>query len=265
MPTMHTSLPHIPEPGTRIVSPAATLRPFVRHYWLALDNADAQTRILPDGCVDLVFEVAGSAWRATAYGSTTQVRELACTPGAHYLGLRFQPGHSRHFLQACAGDLTNTQADAHDLVRFNLEPLAARVGTDALFDTIDAELLARLRVAPPPTPSAVDAMLNEIEATHGVLRIDALALRLATNPRRLQRQFLRTIGVSAKFYATVVRAGRALHCIAAGDAALADVAAEAGYADQSHMTRDFARLAGATPRTLARRISSRSQEPPPST
>ena len=45
------------------------------------------------------------------------------------------------------------------------------------------------------------------------------------------------------------RAARAAELMAVQDqASLADVAAQAGYADQSHMTRDFVRLAGAPPR-----------------
>jgi AraC-like DNA-binding protein len=57
------------------------------------------------------------------------------------------------------------------------------------------------------------------------------------------------VGVTPKFFARMARAARAAELMAAhARAPLADVAAQAGYADQSHMTRDFVRLAGAPPK-----------------
>jgi AraC-like DNA-binding protein len=56
------------------------------------------------------------------------------------------------------------------------------------------------------------------------------------------------VGVTPKFYARIARAEHTAALLAApGPVSLADVAAQAGYADQSHMTRDFLRLAGTPP------------------
>jgi len=46
---------------------------------------------------------------------------------------------------------------------------------------------------------------------------------------------------------------RAMHLIRASDASLADIAFDAGYADQPHLTRDFQALAGASPRAYRQR------------
>ncbi|WP_443065488.1 helix-turn-helix domain-containing protein [Streptomyces sp. NBC_00536] len=58
-------------------------------------------------------------------------------------------------------------------------------------------------------------------------------------------------GLPPKRAAQLVRFDRAVHRLAAGDAAVR-VAADGGYADQSHLHRDVAAFAGVTPSAVAR-------------
>lgn len=225
----------------RLVRPARELAPYVRHYWVGANLPDPAVTVLPDGCVDVVLEVSGSSWRAWAFGSTTRHTEVACLPGARYLGVRFRPGRSRHFLRAAAHELTDRCEDAGCLLRFDLDPEA--------FQRLD-EVLARTLAKAPPADSSVDEAVRRIEAAQGAVRTDELARRLGMSLRQLQRVFLREVGVTPKLFAMICRAGHAARLLRE-KAGLADAAAQAGYADQSHMTRDFARLAGATPRAVA--------------
>lgn len=80
-----------------------------------------------------------------------------------------------------------------------------------------------------------------------------VAAAFGKSPRQLERLFLETVGVPFKFFSMITRFNRTAHLIASQpQRALAEVAIEAGYADQSHMTRDFMRLAGISPGKLAR-------------
>lgn len=227
--------------------PAPALAPFVQRYWLSLRNTDRTHLVLPDGCIDIVLEVTGARWRAWGCGSTTRPTLLSCEPGRHYLGIRFRPGMARHFVRARADELTDRQEDAQALLDLPLEPIAERIGEAGLFDEIDRRLLARLAVESTAATPA-DRLVRAIEATHGAVRLAALARQSGPSPRQLQRQFLQAVGVTAKFFATVVRAQRAAALMSGtGHRPLADIAAAAGYADQSHMTRDFERLRGTSP------------------
>lgn len=227
--------------------PAPALRPFVEHYWLSLHNPAHVHRVVPDGRVDAVIEVNEADWQGWAYGSTTRPTALPCTPGCHYLGIRFRPGQSRHFLRASAHELTDRREDLRQLLRVPAEALAALAGRGDALAEIDRRLAAVLHDAPPQAHHA-DLMVRDIEAAQGALRLGELAARLGRSPRRLQRLFLEAVGVTPKFFSLITRARRAAQLMATpGRPSLADVAAQAGYADQSHMTRDFTRLAGASP------------------
>jgi len=88
---------------------------------------------------------------------------------------------------------------------------------------------------------------------HGAVRVDAAADAAGLSSRQLGRVFSEQVGLSPKAAARLLRFERAMHLIRASDASLADIAFDAGYADQPHLTRDFQALAGASPRAYRQR------------
>ncbi|MBS1879776.1 MAG: helix-turn-helix transcriptional regulator [Actinobacteria bacterium] len=104
--------------------------------------------------------------------------------------------------------------------------------------------------APRPRPELVAAW-RLLEASRGRIRIERLAAEVHLSRRRLSDLFAEELGVSPKqaartmrFTHAVARIGRGVR---AADLDLAAVAAECGYADQSHLVREFQALAGASP------------------
>jgi AraC-like DNA-binding protein len=242
--------------------PAPALARVVDHYWLCLHNRDRAHMVLPDGCIDLVLEFGGSYWRGVAHGSTTRATALPCVPGRHYLGIRLRPAQGRHLLRASASELTDRSEDARHLLPGNtLERLAEGPGLReadpaTMFTSVDHWLLTLLAPTLGEPTNTSELMVRHIEVARGNLRIDTLARRLDRSPRQLQRLFLEQVGMPAKLFACITRLQHARTLIAtAAGTGLADIAALAGYADQSHMTRDFARLAGCSPAELSSHVA----------
>lgn len=84
----------------------------------------------------------------------------------------------------------------------------------------------------------------------GQARVDALADDVGWSRKRLWSRFRSQLGLSPKGAAQLVRFDRAAHLLAAGHTP-ASVAAETGYADQSHLHREVRTFAGATPTAVA--------------
>ena len=241
--------PEIPN-SFSIHSPRGPLARYVSHYWLSLSNDAAVYKVLPDGCVDVVLEVAGERRGAWAYGSTTRPTDIACSRGAHYLGIRFHPGQSRHFIDAPAGEITDARADLHGLMQFPTELLATRLASGTLCSQLDEVLITALSHSPPEA-SLIDHVIRYVEARRGVVGIEPVARYFGKSRRHLERTFLQTVGVPLKFFCTLARLRHAAHLIAQPAASsLIAIANDAGYSDQAHMTRDFRRLAGVTPARL---------------
>ena len=92
-----------------------------------------------------------------------------------------------------------------------------------------------------------NAMAEILASDAAVLRVDDAAERLKVSVRTLQRLAHRTVGVSP---AAMIRRRRLQEAAQRvrddPDAALADIAAELGYADQAHLANDFRAVLGFT-------------------
>jgi AraC-like DNA-binding protein len=84
----------------------------------------------------------------------------------------------------------------------------------------------------------------------GQVRVEHLAAEAGWSRKRLWSRFRSQIGVTPKRASQLIRFDHAAHRLAAGHSA-ALVAAEGGYADQSHLHRDVVGFAGVTPTALA--------------
>lgn len=89
-------------------------------------------------------------------------------------------------------------------------------------------------------------------ASRGRIPMDALARRVALSPRQLRTEFTREFGLGpksaarlARFETALARNAGTVH--AGGVPSLAEVAAETGYADHAHLTREFRQFAGSSP------------------
>ena len=84
----------------------------------------------------------------------------------------------------------------------------------------------------------------------GGVRVEDLATQVGWSRKRLWSRFGSQLGVSPKRAARLIRFDHAAHRLAAGQSA-AQVAADGGYGDQSHLHRDVMTFAGVTPKAVA--------------
>ncbi|MFI7226661.1 helix-turn-helix domain-containing protein [Nonomuraea angiospora] len=103
-----------------------------------------------------------------------------------------------------------------------------------------------------------DAAREAIAADHPAAGgLMSLAELLAVSPYQLSRAFTRELGVSLTHYRNRVRVGRALDRLEDGEASLAGLAADLGFADQAHLTRTIRHHVGHTPTALRRLLAPR--------
>ncbi len=96
---------------------------------------------------------------------------------------------------------------------------------------------------------------QQIVASKGNLDIDDLAQATFLSSRALRRKFTTILGIGPKLLARTTR----FETICNGlwldpDANLAQIALQAGYADQAHMQREFRQFSGRTPTQFAKEM-----------
>lgn len=99
------------------------------------------------------------------------------------------------------------------------------------------------------TPVELAGCWHALASSHGRLPIDTLARQVGYSRQHLARRFRQEFGLGPKLAARIIRFERATGMLRATPSyvSLAEVAAACGYADQSHLTRDFTALSGCSP------------------
>ncbi|MEO0491114.1 MAG: AraC family transcriptional regulator [Cyanobacteria bacterium J06659_2] len=229
------------------VTPSLSLRDFISHYWLSLDNPDTTYVALPDGAVDLVIQVNGASVGSWIYGTTTARVDITLAQPCYYLGIRFKAGQSRHFLNASARELTDRAEITDGLLQFGLEEVPEYLTDGSLADRLNHLLESHL-AKQQPSHHRIDDVIHWIAINHGRVSVGEAAELFGKSRRQFERVFLETVGVSAKFFATVMRFQQATALMTPPfRLPLAAIAAELGYTDQSHMSHEFKRLANVSP------------------
>ncbi|MET0419085.1 MAG: helix-turn-helix domain-containing protein [Actinoplanes sp.] len=245
--------------------PHAALRPYVGFYsgYRQRGVAPARHRGLPSPWLTLIFTLDDPLVVAAHPDPRQQPGRYASLLG----GLHLTPALITH-----DGRQSGVQVAVHPLgcrALFGL-PAAELAGLDVevaavLGNRVTGAIRERLASAPdwPSRFAALDSvLLNRLDAAghparpevvracHRLLRGDvpiaAVAEEVGWSGRHLTNRFRAEVGLRPKEAARVARFDRARRALRPATR-LADIAAGHGYADQSHLVRDFHAFAGCAP------------------
>ncbi|HEY0814722.1 MAG TPA: AraC family transcriptional regulator [Pseudonocardia sp.] len=228
------------------------LQALVECGWLDTAEADGLHAVLPDGCMDLVW--TGS--RLLVAGPDTVTRPAARERGVTTAGLRFAPGALPSLLNVPAVELHNRSVVLAELARAPARAAVARLEAGEAPLPVLAAVAARLPgTAPGPSVTALRTALAPDRATAGrgeptPESVAALADMLGCTTRSVHRRCLAAFGYGPAVLRRVLRFRRAVALLRAG-VAPAEAAAQLGYADQPHLSREVRALTGTSPRQLA--------------
>lgn len=200
----------------------------------------------------VVEDAVGEPRRGSLVAGITPSRVRARGRDVECLQVRLSP-LTAHAVLRGASDLADAVVTLEDLwgreAARTQDRLRAAASWEERFAILNTELGRRHEAGPPVDPEVAFAWRRMI-ADRGDVRVDALAEEVGWSRKRLWSRFRTQVGLTPKQAAQLVRFDHAVHRLAAGHGA-ARVAAETGYADQSHLHRDVVRFAGVTPTAAA--------------
>jgi AraC-like DNA-binding protein len=237
--------------GYREWLPPAGLRDSVACYWISvtpMDHGPAVGSVLPDGCSDLIWQSGRGAFIA---GPDTGPAPAEHPAGAVLVGARFWPGAGGPALGVPLAELRDQRVAVADCVPRLAGQLAPDLTPERALSAI-ATACHKFVAAGPPDHLVRRAtkLLADSQMT-----VAGLCAALALSERQLRRRFDDTVGYGPKTMQRVLRFRRVLaQLTVAPQADLATLAAQLGYSDQAHLTRETSRLAGLPPAALARTL-----------
>ena len=263
-------------PGGSLVyvehDPTPALAPFAQCLWTLSGGGGAMgdpQPVVPDGCTELVFNLADPFERFRLDGSFVerQPRALLVGPSAtsvvivatgavDLIGIRLHPWAAGAFLGIPPLEVRDQLVSLTDATPV-IERAAATMWQETTSDARLAavvralEKVAGQRARPEPALRAAVRLLTGSSAPRS---LGDLADRLGKSVRWLQRRFEHDVGLGPKLLARVARVQRAIRLAQQSpSSSWGAVAALAGYFDQSHLVRDFREIAGFTPTDLSTR------------
>ncbi len=256
-------------------TPVAPLNDFIDYFWLVeKGNMPRKELILPSGAADLVVNLREDQIRieggkqfsgAVISGTYSGPFALDGGPREAVFGAHFKPGGAFSFLGAPASELANAHADLGDLWGQQATELRERLcGAETpreRFRVAEVYLMNRLRLGVTHHP-AVTAALGLFGQKRNGMSVRETAAHVGFSERHFITLFTIQVGLTPKLFCRLLRFQRALKLAQRGgmthldrpqpgrpvhDASWADVAAECGYFDQSHLIRDFQDFSRMTP------------------
>ncbi len=245
-------------------SPSSHLRPYIKCYWQleGMPKVLTPERVVPDGRMELIFHFGQQFQRlaphkslqprAVLAGQLTSAIDIVPTGSIGIFAVRFRPqGFTAIFEESAI--LFNDQIVSLEIIHRDFSDdiqekiLLANSGAERVrFVETFLEKVARRSRVLDRVPRAAAQFLIENPSEDRILH---LARELGISLRQLERQFKSQVGLSPSRFISVARFQQALRLkLISPTLTFATVAAECGYYDQSHFSREFKALAGATPK-----------------
>jgi AraC-like DNA-binding protein len=192
----------------------------------------------PDGCADIMLRFSHGRFREAVLIEPAERYEVASiAPNDALFGVRFELGLGGACLKR--RELVERELET----RFATKDPRDVAAVQAELEEVALSFLERWAGA---RPDWLTPAVTELRARRGNLTVRELAKKVGVAERTLLRGFSDWVGASPKLLGRTLRSRAAIE-LACGSSALVEVAAELGYADQAHLTRELRELWGVTP------------------
>lgn len=238
-------------------TPHPHLTNYIDAYWTAKGGGKglATEKILPDGCVDLIFNLGDDCKtdngnftmqnnKVYLVGTMTRFKVTNFNPQTNLLGIRFRPAAFSSFYKFCSLDeITDMTIEFDKALSPDLQKPIENSSA-----SLNHFFLNKLAIPKHNLLSIIDYIKNH----KGQTDVQTLAKQHFTTTRQLERSFKVQLGISPKEFIKIVRFQFALELIQKNfyNQSLLDIAFQCGYYDHAHLTNEIKRFSGAVPSQL---------------
>jgi len=253
---VHAAVSPVPVQSYRERLPAPELASHVSSVWVlevAADGPAYEHRSVPNGSVEISYVLGADV--VDVFGPQRGPTVARVTAGTTVVGVRFRPGMAQSILGPPASELVDQRVEVDRLWGRGAatlpDSLAEAGSSESALRLLEGEVVRRHAAATVPDPL--------VAATVGRLQpwipdsVSARTADLFISPRQLRRRFVAALGYGPKTLQRILRFQGFLALTQGqhdGGIGLSRIAQRAGYADQAHLTRECAALAGLTPRAF---------------
>lgn len=245
------------------ILPAKELSDIIKHY-LFLDSKGINAknlRLFSDGNTGIVFNTNNNLFldfnnklpNSFLYGQITQFKDIYFSNYTSLIIVVFQPAGIKKKFGISAFEVCDNIIDLEEISgkkSLEIEDKLAEAKTiQEKINLLNAFFIALALKNNIKNELLISASINFILKNKGLISNSQLIKFTGYTERHIERLFLESIGISPKSFANIVKLHSFLQQIKTNTKKtnLTEIAYHAGYADQSHLIREFKKHTGMTP------------------
>lgn len=233
----------------------------ISHFYAFECLEHQELRIVPDGCMDLIFVYTKDGMTGYVRGTTTEFRRQRLSGIKWVFGVKFLPGVQPALIKVHMGEMPDRYIEMKDVLIGN------KYWLSDMEDQVDFEQCIKFflqayhkveKTTEPLYENRAIAMTIKglIYAADGKIKIGDIACQTGYSERYVHKVFRKEMGFSPKIFCKIIQFQRILEYLEnTTPDRIVDLAIEYGYYDQPQLNRDFKRYAGVTPKQFTRRRS----------
>jgi len=226
----------------------------ISHFYCFTSKGEGRLRIVPGGCVDLLFVYNNGNLKLHVCGTQLRYSEVNLFAGSKVFGVRFMPGVMPEMIDVKIGELTERILE-YDNVKVGeddfLDKMAAttdfesqiRIFEEAYKDITseEKEVIGKAKI--------VKATRELIYSSDGKVKISEIEEKTGYSEMYINKVFSDEMGFSPKTFCKIIQFQRALEYLDYGaPGKMTDASVKLGFYDQSQFIKDFKKYAGITPK-----------------
>ncbi len=250
-------------------APGPLLGHLVKCFWLyKTDNSldlPLADRYIPDGQFEIILDLGDNFAQQNNDGSWVKAPSLFLAGGytEHFfvksgqsiyrLGAVIKRGMVQHVIREDLMHLKGRNTDLEDIwgdsIKSFGDHLRSLHSPMRIFKALETFLYNTIKFD--TNDSTFEWVINEMVRYNGNSSVRSLAQKAHMSERQFRRKFREKIGLSPKQYMKIIRVASATqNIIKCKHQKLSDIAYEVGFADQSHLIREFKSIAGINPKAF---------------
>lgn len=245
------------------ISPPKHLASYIKHY-IFLENSEEdikRLRLFTDGNTGLILsgninlqDLSGNDLPLSFfYGQLTKYKDLITNGSFSLIAVVFQPYFLNILLRISAKEVQNQIVSVEDVVKNGMqvfqEKLFNKTDPGSIINDLNVYFTQFLSKIINSDYDLIKATQKYIIQNKGIITLKDLEHFTGYSERQIERKFQNYIGLSPKKYSNIARLHYFLSLMKtnSNEKSITELSYSAGYADQSHLIKEFNNNIGLTP------------------
>ncbi len=239
------------------------MRQGISHFYTLSLSEDTNIRVVPDACIDLVFEYDKETMKSFVAGTALAWQERLWEGGKEYFGVRFRPGFQPAGISVVLKDLIDHKLPLEEVLTERESNLLRKMSEQHdFYQRIRIFLeeytkFEKKREKPFGKIELLVTVKNMVYDSDGLIRVSKMAEKTGYSERYINKVFIEQMGFSPKTFCKIIQFQRSLEFLNYGAPdKMTEAAVYLGFYDQAQFIKNFRAYAGITPKQYLKLIQS---------